>query len=1102
MSHLPPLLATVSPPEELLYDLLAVSLTGIIVYTPLYSAAGELADFSFGYLNPAAQQMLHLPEQPTATYNEWWPDNLIPNAFALHAEAFVSGTPRQFEVSTHTSGYDTTYCAAARRSGESLLVSFTEVANRPRGLDKQAPRATQSHQQVAQAEGKQPWEEMQRLFEQAPVAICIFRGPEFVVELANPTLAAMWGYSAPSVGKSYLATIPEATAQSLAPILTSVLETGQMRFLRDESLTVLRQQEGPPDQVYFDFVFQPFHDAQGQTTGVFMVGTDVTEQVQARQQVERLNQELETRVVERTQQLEAAFTEAQRQGLLLVQQQNMLQQILGQVPAAIATLEGPEHRYTFFNATYQALTSGRVQLGEKVEDILPEMVPQGVIKRLEKVYATGEPFRGQAMPIELLDSTTSQLKQRYLDFIYQPLLDKHGRTQGILVFLVDVTGQVEARQQADALQATVQEATQRHMQERENFYQVFAKTPAAISIQRGPQHHYEYVNEAYQQFFAGRQLLGRPIVEALPEAVDSGIVALLDQVYQTGETYFGYEVPLLVEQPNGQPPTQMYFTFTYQAYRENGQIVGISTFAHDVAEQVVARQQHEAQQQQLHDLFMQAPTPICILTGPELRYELANPAYQQLFAGREMLGKPLLEAIPELANEPVYKELQRVYHTGETFVAQEMPLLLIRREGGPLEENYWTFTYQAHRDASGNITGVLVFTHEVTNQVRARHVVEESERRLRLLTDALPVLIGYLDRDEKYRFANQAYEDWFHQPPAALIGQRLRDVVGEKAYARVQEYVQRALAGERLDFNVEMPYRVGFTRYIRTSYVPDWQDGQVAGFYTLVVDTTAQVEARRNVEQSQQKALALAGELTVTNEQLTRTNIDLDNFIYTASHDLKAPISNIEGLLYLLREELPATTSQQQNIQAILGFMFDAVERFKRTIDHLTDVSKLQKEYTPATTSVNLAAVVEDVRQDLAPLIQEADARLQVDLTNFPPVQFSKKNLRSVVYNLLSNALKYRCTDRTTHIDVRAHVRAGYTVLEVHDNGLGINAIHLPKLFTMFQRFHTHVEGSGVGLFMVKRMVENAGGHVEVHSQPGAGTTFFVFLPHAASAEA
>jgi signal transduction histidine kinase len=129
-----------------------------------------------------------------------------------------------------------------------------------------------------------------------------------------------------------------------------------------------------------------------------------------------------------------------------------------------------------------------------------------------------------------------------------------------------------------------------------------------------------------------------------------------------------------------------------------------------------------------------------------------------------------------------------------------------------------------------------------------------------------------------------------------------------------------------------------------------------------------------------------------------------------------------------------------------------------------------------------------------------------VDVPALPASQLSKNNLRSSIYNLrssiynlLSNAIKYHSPDRTPHIDVRAHIRVGYTVLEVHDNGLCLAPAHLPRLFTMFQRFHDHVEGTGIGLYMVKRMVENAGGRIEVHSQLGAGITFFVFLPHADS---
>jgi signal transduction histidine kinase len=235
-------------------------------------------------------------------------------------------------------------------------------------------------------------------------------------------------------------------------------------------------------------------------------------------------------------------------------------------------------------------------------------------------------------------------------------------------------------------------------------------------------------------------------------------------------------------------------------------------------------------------------------------------------------------------------------------------------------------------------------------------------------------------------------------------------------------------------------------------------------------------------------------ELRDNNEQLTRVNVDLDNFIYTASHDLKAPISNIEGLLNALLVELPAETVQADPVQPILELMQDSVNRFKRTIEQLTDVSKLQKEHGLPSEPVDLAAVVRNVCLDLEPLIQSTGARLAVDVEAAPTVLFSEKNLRSVVFNLLSNALKYHDPGRPPHVRLQARPEGEFVVLEVADNGLGLDAASKQKLFGMFQRFHDHVEGSGIGLYMVKKMVENAGGRIAVRSELGVGTAFSVYL--------
>lgn len=240
-------------------------------------------------------------------------------------------------------------------------------------------------------------------------------------------------------------------------------------------------------------------------------------------------------------------------------------------------------------------------------------------------------------------------------------------------------------------------------------------------------------------------------------------------------------------------------------------------------------------------------------------------------------------------------------------------------------------------------------------------------------------------------------------------------------------------------------------------------------------------------------------ELSATNEQLRRTNTDLDTFIYTASHDLKAPIANIEGLLLALRQELPAEVQQQAGITQLLSLMHGAVGRFQSTIGHLTNVSKLQPAHTEPAQAVNLALLVEAVRLDLAPLLAATGGELLLDVAACPYISFSPKNLRSIVYNLLSNAFKYRSPDRTPVVQLHCYSTGNRVVLQVQDNGLGLSEAQQAKLFKMFQRLHAHVEGSGVGLYMVKRIVENAAGTIRVQSQLGVGTTFRVELPLPAS---
>jgi two-component system, sensor histidine kinase len=745
------------------------------------------------------------------------------------------------------------------------------------------------------------------------------------------------------------------------------------------------------------------------------------------------------------------------------------------------------------------------------------------------------------------------------------LLKVEDITAQALALKSEATSKIQLEQITGEQLVTKQELIKARAQadlERRKLENLFMQAPALICIFEGPEHVFALVNPLYQQLVGDRPILGKPIAEAMPELEGQPIFGLLDKVYQTGETIYAHETQVQLDHTNSGDIGHNYYNFTYQAIRNlEGEIYGIMVFAYEVTTQVNARKEIEKRQQALqelnkkleeanqqtqaaysklaqmqlelqkmnrdleklvtertseleqsnaaieeqrnflHTILMNAPTPFVILEGPEHVFQLVNPSFQQLFPGRNLVGKPLIQALPEIDESPIPRILDKVYLSGETYEAREYPLMLSRHEGEPAEEILFTFTYQAHRNQQGVIDGVLVFAHDVTLEVLARNAVQESAQQLKLITDALPVLIGYLDKEERYRFANKAYESWFPLKAADLLGRKVRDVVGEKAYQGVKQYIDRALAGERLDFESKMPYRDEFVKHIRTSYVPDIREGKVAGFYTLVNDITEQVEIRQQIEEREQEALALSKKLATTNEELStindelvRTNVDLDNFIYAASHDLKAPIFNIERLLLILLESIPSETQEAPELSQVLDMISNSIVRFKRTIDHLTDVTKLQKENNQETTIVNMADLIHDVELDLISQIETSGAQVDVNVAECPAIRFSEKNLRSVIYNLLSNAIKYRSPDQPPKIKIDCQEAGEYILLRVQDNGLGLDLAGQQKIFSMFVRLHDHVEGTGVGLYMVKKIVENADGRIEVESAIGAGSTFKVYL--------
>ena len=655
----------------------------------------------------------------------------------------------------------------------------------------------------------------------------------------------------------------------------------------------------------------------------------------------------------------------------------------------------------------------------------------------------------------------------------------------------------------------------------------------------------EAVSDAYlaSSFTTRPQLVGQYLFDAFggapgtaEETTMSNLRASLQQVLSTGQPHpMPVQHYAVIEPTTGARVLRYWQPLNTPIRDAQGVISAVVHSVTDVTTQTQAatalhlslgreqqaRAEVEAQRHHLQQVLRHLPAQIATYHGPDYVYDFVNIRYTQPLPTRRYLGRPFREVLPEVADQGLLSVFDHVYHSGEPYHLPEQELWLDLQGTGHPEQLYLDFFLYPLRDATGTIYGLLDFSYEVTAQVRARQQVEqlnnELEARVRARTGELEVARQAAEAQQHYlrhifeqapvaiclMRGPQAVVELLNQHGAALVGSTPAQVIGhpirqalpalndqgfEALYARV-------MLGETLVFD-EMP--ITFHRahtgqsnhgYYHHTYQP-WREetGAIVGVINIGVEVTEQVRARQQVQQ-------LNEELREANGQLRRTNVDLDNFIYSASHDLKAPISNIEGLLQLLNQLLPPTTRTDAEIAPVLQMMQVSVDRFKRTIAHLTDLTKLQLEFAQPAAAVSLASVVEDVRHDLRPLLEETCGQLAVEIDDCQPLVFSEKNLRLVVYNLLSNALKYRHPARPPRVRLSCAREQGQLLLRVQDNGLGLSQAQQAKLYGLFQRLHTHVEGTGIGLYMVKKIVENAGGTLTVASELGQGTTFTVVFP-------
>ena len=299
------------------------------------------------------------------------------------------------------------------------------------------------------------------------------------------------------------------------------------------------------------------------------------------------------------------------------------------------------------------------------------------------------------------------------------------------------------------------------LKEYDLLHSYYMDAPAFFVILKGPDHIFEFVNNMFHQFTGNRNILGKKMMECLPELKDQGFVEIVDEIIITGKPFTGKEMPAFIKKVKGKEPQQIYIDLNCQAIKNDyGSISGILIFGYDVTELVESRKHLERNAEMIEKLFINAPAYVATLDGPKHIFNLINPSYQKLFGNRKIQGNPIMEALPELKGQGFDKLLDNVYNTGEIFVGNEVLVWIASDEDLEPIERYFNFSYQPIYDDNKIITGVLVFGYEVTEQILSKKMQLEYAERFRTLADAMPQKLNTSDAAGKMDYLNQQWYNY------------------------------------------------------------------------------------------------------------------------------------------------------------------------------------------------------------------------------------------------------------------------------------------------------------------------------------------------------
>lgn len=707
------------------------------------------------------------------------------------------------------------------------------------------------------------------------------------------------------------------------------------------------------------------------------------------------------------------------------------------------------------------------------------------------------------LPIQRYDLPDKQggFSEKYWRASNRPVFNDEGDVAYVIHTAEDITAQIKAAQREVQMKGV------------EKVFSLFMHSPIVVGLLNGDDYVLELANEAAFKFWGKRpdDIIGKPILQGLPELEGQGIIELFDLVRTSGKPYTAHEVPVMSLATGKRD--EHYFNLVYQPYygQNNAVVTGVFTISHDVTEQVLAKRKIEENEAELQKRVMERTAlleqqKIFISSILEATFDgiyalkaIRNPTgeivdFEYLFANnniakvlhldvKKVIGSSMLELIPENRNNGFFDLFCQRIQTGETMRGE---------------------THFVTSDIDSWYEYVIVPIDSETVVVSTKDITEKRSATLQL-EEQRNLLDSILKNSSNGISVSKVLRD-----SNGVVIDALTILANEAAikYIGLPKEIYLTKRATEIEPNIiETPYYQACIRTLDTSepFMMQYQMESTKRWLELTVsklDADHLIHVFTDVTPIKEAQLQL--ESTV--EDLRRSNQNLEEFAYAASHDLKEPMRKIQLFSDRLKSSL------QQNLSSHDSGMFEriiqATNRMNTLIDDLLMFSHVNRGAVLEET-IDLNQKISRVLEDLEVEIEEQKAIVRVD--TLPTIKGHRRQLQQLFQNLIGNAIKYHRPGVNPEVHIRCRKITAddaipvttakpieeYYLLEIRDNGIGFEPENADRIFNVFTRLHGNAEykGTGVGLSIAKKVVENHGGHIWAQSEQGKGSIFSVLLP-------